>query len=109
MSNRLDPAQARGFFTPNLGPIHLQRVSADGTKRQSVKVGEKIQSLLDRSVKNNKINVRICLLILIVCQIQDLFQVYLSRCEFHFLLLHINKTNTFSFLTSNVGVPGVAK
>ena len=34
-------------------------------------LSEKIfQSLLNRSVKNNKINVRICLLILFVCQLQ---------------------------------------
>ena len=78
MSNRLDPDQAQCFVTPDLGPICSQNVSAEGTKRQSVK-GGKIKSLLNRSVKNNKINVRICLLILFECQLHvrpvlDLFE-----------------------------------
>ena len=37
MSNRLDSDQARRFDGPELGPICLQRFSADDTRRQSVK------------------------------------------------------------------------
>ena len=33
-------------------------------------------------------------------QMQDLFHVYLNRFEFHFLQLHINKTNQLCFLKS---------
>ena len=36
VSNRLDPDQARRFVGPDLGPICLQRLSADGTRRQRV-------------------------------------------------------------------------
>ena len=36
MSNRLDPDQARHFVGPDLGPICLQRLSADDTSRQRV-------------------------------------------------------------------------
>ena len=33
MSNRLDPYQARHFVGPDLGPICLQKLSADDTGR----------------------------------------------------------------------------
>ena len=39
MSNRLDPEQARHFVWPDLGPTCLQRLSADNTSKQKVKVG----------------------------------------------------------------------
>ena len=39
VSNRLDPDQARHFVEPDLGPNCLQRLSADGTSRQRVKLG----------------------------------------------------------------------
>ena len=39
MSNSLDPDQARHFFGPALGPNYLQRLSADDTSKQRVKVG----------------------------------------------------------------------
>ena len=45
-SNRLDPDQARHFVGPDLGPICLQRLSADDTSRQRVKgINVHIQSL----------------------------------------------------------------
>ena len=39
--------------------------------------------------------------------IRDLFHVYLNRFEFHFLWLHINKTNKFCILIYNGRVPGM--
>ena len=41
--------------------------------------------------------------------LRDLFHVNLNRSEFHFLGLHINKTNTFCFFMHNGRVPGIAK
>ena len=38
MSNSLDPDQTRCFVGPDLGPNCLQRLSADNTRRQSVKL-----------------------------------------------------------------------
>ena len=38
--------------------------------------------------------------------LQDLFHVYLNKFEFHFLRLHINKTNKFCFYVHNRSVPG---
>ena len=34
MSNRLDPDQARHFVVPDLGPVCLQRLSAEDTRRK---------------------------------------------------------------------------
>ena len=34
---------------------------------------------------------------------------YLNRFEFHFLWVHINKTNTFCFFMHNGRIPGIAK
>ena len=39
--------------------------------------------------------------------IRDLLRVYLNKCEFHFLQLHINKTNTCCFIIDNGRVPGM--
>ena len=36
VSNRLDSDQARRFVRPDLGPICLQRLSADDTRRQKI-------------------------------------------------------------------------
>ena len=44
-----------------------------------------------------------------LAQVRDLFHIYLNNCEFQFLRLHINKTNTFSFLINNGRVLGMAK
>ena len=41
--------------------------------------------------------------------IRDLFHVYLNRCEFHFLRLHINKTNLFCFIIDNGRVSTMVK
>ena len=41
--------------------------------------------------------------------IRDLFNVYLNRFEFHFLWLHINKTNKFCLFMHNGRVPGIVK
>ena len=41
--------------------------------------------------------------------IRDMFHVYFIRFEFHFLRLHINKTNKFVFFMHNGRVPGIAK
>ena len=41
--------------------------------------------------------------------IQDLFHVYLNKCEFHFLRLHVNKKNNFCFLLYNGRVRGMTK
>ena len=41
--------------------------------------------------------------------IRGMFHVYLNRCGFHFLRLHINKTNKVCFLINNGRVPGIAK
>ena len=41
--------------------------------------------------------------------IQELFHVYFNIFEFHFLRLHINKTNKFCFYMQNGHVPGIAK
>ena len=41
--------------------------------------------------------------------IRYLFHVYLNRLEFHFLQLHINKTNKFCFFMHNGRVPDIAK
>ena len=38
MSNSLDPDKARHFVGPDLGPIFLERLGADDTSRQRVKV-----------------------------------------------------------------------
>ena len=38
------------------------------------------------------------LLLLSFSLVRDLLHVYLNRCEFHFLRLHINKPNKFCFL-----------
>ena len=39
--------------------------------------------------------------------VRDLFHVYLNRFDFHFLRLHMNKTNTFFFFMHNKRVPGL--
>ena len=39
VSNSLDPDQARHFVWPDLGPNCLQRLSAENTSRQRIKVG----------------------------------------------------------------------
>ena len=41
--------------------------------------------------------------------IRDLFYVYVKKFEFHFLQLHIIKTNKLCFFMHNERVPGVAK
>ena len=41
--------------------------------------------------------------------VQDMFHVYLNKFEFHFLRLHINKTNKFCFFMHNRRVIGIAK
>ena len=41
--------------------------------------------------------------------IRDMFHIYLNRFEFHFLWLHIIKTNKFGFFMHNRRVPGIAK
>ena len=41
--------------------------------------------------------------------IRDLFHVYLNRFEFHFLRLHIIKTNKLCFFMHNGSVSGIAK
>ena len=41
--------------------------------------------------------------------IQDLFHVYLNKCEFQCLCLHINKTNTVCFLIDNGRATGTTK
>ena len=41
--------------------------------------------------------------------VQDLFHFYLNKCEFQFLRLHINKTNTFCFLLDNGRVTDTTK
>ena len=45
----------------------------------------------------------------VLIKVQDLFHVYLNKCEFQFLHLHINKTNTFCFLINNGRVTGKTK
>ena len=40
--------------------------------------------------------------------IRDMFHVYLNRFEFHFLRLHIIKTNKFCFFMHNGRIPGIA-
>ena len=40
MSNLLDPDQARHYVRPDLDPKCLQRLSADDTRRQKVKVNQ---------------------------------------------------------------------
>ena len=42
-------------------------------------------------------------------KIRDLFHVYLNKFEFHFLRLHINKTNKYCFFIHNGRVTGIAK
>ena len=44
-----------------------------------------------------------------VASLRDLFHVYLNNFEFHFLRLHINKTNTCCFFMHNGHVPVIAK
>ena len=39
--------------------------------------------------------------------VRDMFHIYLNRCEFHLLRLHINKTNIFYFLIHNRRIPGM--
>ena len=41
--------------------------------------------------------------------LQDMFHVYLNKCEFQFLRLHINETSTFCFLIDNGRVTGRTK
>ena len=45
----------------------------------------------------------------LVRDIRDMFHVYLNRFEFHFLRLHIIKTNKFCFFMHNRRVLGIAK
>ena len=42
-------------------------------------------------------------------KIRDMFHVYLNRFEFHFLRLHIIKTNKLCFFVHNGRVLGIAK
>ena len=44
-----------------------------------------------------------------MCGVRDLFHVYLNRCEFNFLRLHIDKTNQFCIIIDNGRVPGMVK
>ena len=37
------------------------------------------------------------------------FHDYLNRCEFHFLRLHINKTNKYCFIIDKGRVPSMVK
>ena len=37
VSNSFGPDEARQFFRPDLGPVCLQKLSADDTRKQSVK------------------------------------------------------------------------
>ena len=37
--------------------------------------------------------------------LQDLFHVYLNKCEYHFSRLHVNKISNFCFLLNNGRVP----
>ena len=46
MSNSLDPAQARHFVGPHLGPTCLQRLPSDGTRRQRVKLYQSLMQIL---------------------------------------------------------------
>ena len=39
--------------------------------------------------------------------LRDLCHVYLNRCDFHFLRMHINKTNKFCLIIHNGHVPGM--
>ena len=41
--------------------------------------------------------------------VQDLFHVYFNKCEFQFLRLHINTTNTICFLVDNGRVTDTTK
>ena len=49
MSNSLDPDQARHFVGSDLGPDCLQRLSADNTSTQRVKVNNQIEYAIGRS------------------------------------------------------------
>ena len=44
-----------------------------------------------------------------IVTIRDMFHVYLNGFEFHFLRLHMNKTNSFCFLMHKERVPGIAR
>ena len=46
MSNKLDPDQAQHFVRPDLGPICLQRLSTDDTRRNELKINMKVLSCL---------------------------------------------------------------
>ena len=46
MSNSLDPDKARHFVGPHLGPTCLQRLPADGTRRQRVKLYLSLMQIL---------------------------------------------------------------
>ena len=41
--------------------------------------------------------------------IQEVFHVYLNKCEFYFSRLHVNKIYNFCFLLHNGCVPGMTK
>ena len=45
--------------------------------------------------------------VVIIMLIRDLFHVYLSIFEFHFLRLHINESNKFCFFMFYGRVPGM--
>ena len=49
----------------------------------------------------------VCLQFVIV--VRDMFHVYLNRFDFHFLRLHIIKTNKFYFFIHNRRAPDIAK
>ena len=62
VSNRLDPDQAQHFVGPDLGRNYLQRLSADDTSKQSVKVG-----MAFRKVNYSRSRWRKVGLIVIIC------------------------------------------
>ena len=45
----------------------------------------------------------------LIINLRDLFHVYLNIFEFHFLRLHINKTNKYCFFMHIERVPGIDK
>ena len=76
---------------PRIIPVKFGEIPTSGLG------GDVVQSKLMTVTDNRPMDIR------------DMFHVYLNRFKFHFLLLHIIKTNKLCFFMHNGRVPGIAK
>ena len=93
VSNSYDPDQAQLFVRPDLGPNCLQRLSADATSKQRVKVGkvfEKVKCF--QTIKYTIWNYFIYNIHSFMCKKRDNFlQLLRVKQDFKVLLVSYNK------------------